>query len=197
MLNRREFIRVIALAVAAYPLSSLAESRKQEQLPAKDTFRQKLKDPWLTLAEVQEHLFPAETEAPLISPGAKDIHALDYLRAMMAAPDFDKTKHELIIKGVTWLNELSKQNHSKMFIQLDSETKEKILRRIESSRPGQRWLSVILTYLLEALLTDPVYAGNPDGIGWAWLQHQAGFPRPPEDKKYFNLGYVRIRETKA
>ena len=31
---------------------------------------------------------------------------------------------------------------------------------------------------------DPVYGGNPDGIGWKWLMHPPGFPRPPKGKTY-------------
>jgi gluconate 2-dehydrogenase gamma chain len=27
-----------------------------------------------------------------------------------------------------------------------------------------------------------VYGGNPDGIGWRWLGHVPGYPRPPADK---------------
>lgn len=198
MLNRREFIRILASAIAAYPISSLAKERAQAiSFEPKVEDHTYIKEPWLTISEVQNHLFPAETESTLISPGAKDIHALEYLRAMIKTPDFDQEERELIINGVTWLNDLAKQQYSKKFIQLNSPSKEKILRRIEKSRAGERWLSAILTYLLEALLTDPIYEGNPNGIGWAWLQHQPGFPTPPENKKYFKLGKIRYRETKA
>ena len=187
LLNRREFLRILATAAAAYPLSALAENRSHE------INSEQVKDPWLTIVHVQEHLFPAEKD----SPGARDIHALEYLRAMMDAPDFDKDEHDLIYNGVGWLNDLAKQQYAKKFIQLDTDAKEKILRRVETSRAGENWLSVLLTYLLEALLTDPVYGGNPDGIGWKWLQHQPGFPRPSENKKYFKLGAIRYRNIKA
>lgn len=190
-LSRRQFIRILATAIAAYPLSSLAEKRHLNS--NKPTSVNNIKEPWLTLSVVQEHLFPADKD----SPGASDIQALAYLRAMMDTPDFDKEDAILIHNGVGWLNDLSKQLHAKTFIQLDSETKEKVLRRIESSRAGSRWLSMLLTYLLEALLTDPVYGGNPNGIGWTWLQHQPGFPTPSEDKKYFKLRKTTYRVTKA
>lgn len=191
-ISRREFIRLLVTAAAAYPLSSLAEIRKNKPAPVN------YKEPWLTISEVQEHLLPSEEH----SPGAKDIHALNYLRAMIETPDFDKEEAELVHSGVKWLNDLSKQQYSKIFIQLDKKSKEKILRRVESSNAGTRWLSLLLTYLLEALLMDPVYGGNPDGIGWKWLQHQPGFPRPADDKKYFKLSNIkysanRYRNTKA
>lgn len=186
MINRREFIRILAIASASYPLSVLSSSHK------KTTSNQNIKEPWLTISEVQQHLFPKES-----SIGAKDIQALEYLHLAMASPGFDEEEKTLIHNGVTWLNDLSKQQYSKNFIQLDGTLKEKILRRIESSNAGERWLSTLLSYLLEALLTDPIYGGNPKGIGWNWLQHQAGFPRPPENKKYYHLDKKRYRNTKA
>lgn len=187
LISRREFISILAATVAAYPLSSVAINRAENISPPP------LKEPWLTLSEVQQHLFPDEEN----SIGAKDIHALEYLRATLITPDFDKEEGVLIHNGVNWLNDLSQQQYSKKFIQLDNVAKEKLLRRIESSNAGERWLSTVLTYLLEALLTDPIYGGNTNGIGWKWLQHQPGFPRPPEDKKYYKLDKNRYRKTKA
>lgn len=187
-LNRREFMYLLATAAAAYPLPSLAEKRNQ---PARTPAN--LAEPWTTIAAVQQHLFPAETD----SPGASDIQALEYLRTMINAPDIDQEEREFIKNGVGWLNELADKQYSNTFIQLDSDSREKILRRIETSRAGERWLSLILSYLIEALLTDPVYRGNPDGIGWRWLHHQPGYPTPPEDKQYFKLGKIRYRSTRA
>ncbi len=192
LINRREFIRLLVTAVAAYPVSSLAEIRNNKPAAVN------VKEPWLTLSEVQQHLFPAEKN----SPGATDIQALNYLRAMIQTPDFDQEEAELVYNGVKWLNDLSQQQYAKKFKQLDTNSKEKILRQIEGSNAGTRWLSLLLTYLLEALLMDPVYGGNPDGIGWKWLQHQPGFPRPADDNKYFKLGGLKYstnhyRTTKA
>ncbi len=188
LLNRREFMRLLATAAAAYPLSSLASSRQQAL-----TLDHTIKEPWRTISAVQEHLFPAEKN----SPGASDINALQYLQNMMATPDFDTEQRILIHNGVGWLNDLAKKQHAKIFIQLDTDSKEKILRQVESSNAGSRWLSTLLTYLIEALLSDPVYSGNPNGIGWDWLQHQPGFPLPTEDKKYFKMRKNRYRHTKA
>jgi len=194
LFSRRDFMRVLVTAAAAYPLSSLAELRsKEESLAVYNRSSVINKEPWLTIAEVQEHLFPAEKN----SPGAKDIHALEYLQTMIQSPDVEPTERKLIHDGVGWLNDLSKQQHLKTFIELTAGDKEKILRRVEGSKAGSRWLSLLLTYLIEALLSDPVYAGNPNGIGWKWLNHQSGFPRPDKNKKYFKLGKPRFRTIKV
>ena len=187
LLSRRKFIQYLAVAVSSYPLSSLAINRKQNNNP------QPHKEPWLTLSKVQEHLFPSEQD----SIGAEDINALVYLQNMMDTPDSPQDEKELINNGVTWLGDLAKKQYAKKFIQLDADEKEKILRRIESSNAGSRWLSLLLTYLLQAIVADPIYGGNPKGIGWEWLEHQPGFPRPVESKKYFKLKQKRTRTTKA
>lgn len=187
LLTRREFIRLLTIAASAYPLISLASIRQQR------SYNDSIQEPWKTIAAVQEHLFPAEEN----SPGASDINALAYLKNMMGTQAFDKEQSVLIHNGVGWLNELTKQHHSKMFFELDTDSKEKVLRRIESSSAGSRWISTLLTYLIEALLSDPVYGGNPNGIGWDWLNHKPGFPLPTEDKKYYKLSNKKVRNIKA
>ena len=187
LLSRRKFIQYLTVAVSSYPLSSLAINRKQSNNS------QPYKEPWLTLSKVQEHLFPSEPD----SIGSEDINALGYLQNMMDTPDFPKDEKELISNGVTWLDDLAKQQYAKKFIKLNTGEKEKILRQIENSNAGSRWLSLLLTYLLQAIVADPVYGGNPEGIGWQWLEHQSGFPRPIESKKYFKLKQKRTRTIKA
>lgn len=189
LFSRREFMIIITAAAASYPISNLAAS-----LSSVETHDDK--EPWITLSAVQQHLLPSDTLSA-DSVGAKEIQALAYLQKNMHNPDFDKEENDLIKNGVTWLNDLAKKSYSKKFIQLEPPLKEKLLRRIETSKAGQRWLSTLLTYLIEALLTDPIYGGNPGGVGWKWLQHQAGFPRPPENKKYYKLNPNRYRKTKA
>lgn len=184
--SRRLFMGTMAALIAAYPLQGMS-SQSLVSAP------QNLKEPWLTIDAVQNHLFPQDDT----SPGAQQIGALSYLQTMLRAPDIDKSDKDFIPQGVNWLNDLSIKTHSKSFIKLNTDQKESILRKVEQSRAGERWLSLIMTYLIEALLADPVYAGNPGGIGWDWLNHQPGFPRPSKDKMYFKLGHVVRRSIKA
>ena len=185
-ISRRDFIRLSSAVLAMYPLATRAA-----KIPA--TAIEELKEPWRTLAAVQQHLLPAGKT----TPGAADIHALAYLQNMLKAPDMSDEDRELIHNGVGWLNGLSQQLKKKDFIDLNVADRETLLRKVENSRKGQRWLSLLLTYLLEALVSDPVYGGNANGLGWKWLQHQPGFPRPPKDKTYPHLAARRYRITKA
>jgi gluconate 2-dehydrogenase gamma chain len=132
---------------------------------------------------VQNHLFPPSTD----SPGADDINALVYLQRALEDPALAEDK-QFIARGIGWLDELSATTYQKNFLQLDFDGREQLLRTIAKSSAGENWLSTLLLYIFEALLTDPVYGGNPDGIGWAWLEHTPGFPHPPADKVYTKLG---------
>ncbi len=150
---------------------------------AKKTRTVPLEDPWQTLAVVQEHLFPSETD----SPGAKEISALEYLRNVTKDPAIDSGEKEFILNGVTWLNNLSLERHKVVFTSLSQSQRTSMLHEITKSKAGRNWISKLLSYILEALLSDPVYGGNPNGIGWKWLKHHPGFPRPPVNKLYWDL----------
>jgi len=196
-INRRQFIQTIAAFSTSWPIAGMASSNSLGS-PHKETY-ENLSDPWLTLASVQEHLFPAGDSIDQSSPGAKDIAALRFLQNMLDAPDTESEEKAFILNGVNWLNDLSLKNHQAKFIQLNTENKETVLRQIETSNAGYRWLSIIMRYLIEALLSDPVYGGNKDQQGWKWLEHIPGFPTPSVDKVYFKLGAHASpkRRTKA
>ncbi len=150
---------------------------------AKERPLTQLKDPWATIDVVQNHLFPTEKD----SPGAKEINALMYLRNIITSTMIDQDEKEFIMNGVKWLNDLSIEEQGAVFNQLSYSQQTDMLHQITKSKSGRRWISKLLTYIFEALLSDPVYGGNPGGIGWKWLNHHPGFPRPPKHKHYWNL----------
>jgi len=192
--SRRVFLQRIALLgslLAAYPAAILAQSRSMGLAQKPAAWRSE--DPWKTLADVQEHMFPAAAD----TPGASDINAIVYLYKTIENPAADGEDREFLFNGVGWLNDLCRKESGLAFVALDEQQKETLLRQIEESRAGRNWLSLLLTYVLEALLADPVYGGNPDGIGWKWLEHQPGYPRPPADKSWYKLAAPVHYQRKA
>lgn len=182
-LERRRFLQILpALGAfaAGYPLSAQALPW-QEQAP------------WPALAAVQAILFPPGPE----QPGAGDIGALEYLHRTLTTPGADTRRKESIFQGVAWLDDLARSSHDKPFLELETKLREALLERIVESKAGRRWVSRLLTYLLEALLADPVYGGNPKGIGWKWLEHRPGYPVPPPDKTWYRLGEPVYFQRKA
>lgn len=180
LLSRRRFLIAAAggSLSAVFPLSAIAaaEDKKKnlEPLPI---------DSWPIIDVVQQHLFPTEADAP----GAREINALAYLQFVVSDTTLDVESREFITKGANWLEDMAHQMHNKSFITLNNEQREKVLRRIASSETGENWLATLMLYIVEALLTDPVYGGNTDQHGWKWLQHVPGFPRPPLDKIFPRL----------
>ena len=140
-------------------------------------------DPWPTLDAVTRHLLPSEPD----SPGAAEIHALDYLRFVVSDTWIEADDREFVLKGSQWLDELSTQRHARPFVELDGEQREQLLRQIAGTPAGENWLSTLISYLLEALLSAPAYGGNPDGVGWHWLEYVPGFPLPDTGTRYPEL----------
>ena len=137
-----------------------------------------------TIEAVQEHLYPKGPDYP----GATDIGAARYLEWAITVPETDPDIRNTIVNGIGRLHDATTERFDTVFTELEFMQKERLLRYLaDETRWGRVWLSMVLTYVLEALLADPVYGGNPDQVGWRWLEHQPGFPRPPADKIYGKL----------
>ena len=140
-------------------------------------------DPWPTLNAVLDHLLPSESD----SPGAADINALGYLRFVVSDARTADDDREFILQGNRWLDDLAGERLGRNFVALNGDEKERLLRQIAGSAAGENWLSTLLSYLLEALLTAPAYGGNTDRAGWRWLEYVPGFPLPGPGTRYPEL----------
>lgn len=183
LLNRRQFLLKSAALSASATVAGLLLTACGGAITTEDPFPFQQTEPWRTLDAVQQHMLPTGAD----SPGATEIRSIHYLKALLDSPGIEADDKDFIRNGVQWLNGITRELFNKSFHQLDVAQRETSLRRIEDSRSGERWLSLNLKYVIESLLTAPVYGGNPEGIGWQWLEYQPGFPLPTEDKKYFKL----------
>jgi len=141
--------------------------------------------PWPLLEGVQSHLLPTEAD----SPGAAQINALAYLQDALGRDEGDAIEdRKFITAGAVFLRKrIGLDYGGRLFEELDEEEREAALRKMAGSTDGANWISLVMYYLLEALLADPVYGGNTGEIGWKWLGYTAGFPRPPIGKRYFEI----------
>jgi len=178
-LNARRRFLAICAGMTALPLTATMPAIAAEKYP--DNWQGR--EPWLTISVVQEHLFPSDGQAP----GAKQINATRYLKNVIDYHDIEASEKDFIQNGVNWLNGLAKEMFSNGFIELNAFQKEKVLRKVAQSRAGENWISTLLTYIIEALLSSPSYGGNTNGVGWVWLEHKPGFPQPPANKVYYRL----------
>ncbi len=177
--SRRAFLKSAAGAGAIAALPSFSISAKQQ---AKLATLVKT-DPWLTLDATLNQLLPSSPTGP----SAKEIQATAYLHQIMTAQPTEQDEKDFILKGVGWLNGYAKSEKASNFSSLSFVDKEQLLRGISRSTAGQNWLNTLLNYIFQAMLAPPSYGGNPNGIGYQWLEHQAGFPLPKEGQRYFEL----------
>ena len=140
-------------------------------------------DPWRTLDSVMNHLLPASKTGP----SAVEIKAMEFLYNLVFERPTPQDEIDFIFKGVDWLNGYTTQQLNRSFVALTFDEKEAMLRDISQSNAGSNWINMMLTNLLEAMLSPPSYGGNPNGIGWQWLEHKAGFPLPEKGQRYFEL----------
>lgn len=129
---------------------------------------------WETLAAIQAHMLPSEKNVP----GAKEVNGLKFFHYVVTQPDINPEEKVFLINGVKSIVLLNDKLNQKAFAELNSDEREKTLRAFEDTDDGYYWLQSVLHYLLEALLGDPSYGGNPKGIAWEWLDIKPGFPRP-------------------
>lgn len=183
-LNRRAFLRcsgaaalLVGIAASKPQLLTAKELEATHALTKADIDSQAK----AVIVQVQAHLFPDDGDGP----SAKDLQGFEYLRWALTDPSNQEDGDlEFISQGVGWLEELAKSTYGDGFLKLEFEIQAQLIEKIARSRAGENWLSLLLYYLIEALTLDPVYGGNPDGVGWKWLGHQGGFPAPVLGKTY-------------
>jgi len=131
-------------------------------------------EPFKVISAVQEVLFPKGLKAP----SASEFGATNYLATVSTHSSFWQDDLKFLRFGTELL-----MNEEPNFLNMNSKEKDEALRDfIDGNEKGENWLSLLLFYTLEALLSDPLYAGNQNESGWKWLGHNAGQPQP---KKIF------------
>jgi len=139
------------------------------------------------LSFVQSFLFPSDGNGP----GATELNAIDYVQWVLSDSYMDVEEKQYLFKGISWVEETAQEESNSSFLMLDTPHKIALLDQIAEEDWGEAWYSMNLTFVFEALLSDPIYGANKEGIGWAWLEHNPGQPRPSAAMKYGQfLSYI-------
>lgn len=128
--------------------------------------------PLQTLAIVQEDLFPQK----MIS----NSNALSYISIIFKHSRISADNKQFLRNGTKWLNEEAVSQYDKLYTKLDSKQRQTILKIISKESWGKSWIKTVLSYIMEAVLGDPIYGINKNEFGWRWLNHESGLPRPKE-----------------
>ena len=126
---------------------------------------------WLVIDEVFDILFP-KTD---FMASAKEFNATVYLQINSKHKTFDKDDIVYILQGALDFHDAFPQ-----FLKSNLKEKNKIIEETNESDYGQSWLTKLVYYGIEAMLSDPIYGGNVNNIAWKSLNHQTGIPQPKQ-----------------
>ena len=156
--NKRSFLKLALLGVGIASLYSFSWSKVHTD----------------TLALLQEDLFPDINQ----KLNTRTINARAYLSYILHHPRVSDDDKRFVKRGVVWMDEEAKRLFGASYMQLSSKRRQEVLAFVAKTQWGESFIETILTYLFEALLGDPVYGINKDEVGWKWLHHTPGLPRP-------------------
>jgi len=153
-MNRRNFLILTSLSVA---LSQVSYAKGIEPKSA------------IVLETVYNHLFPKTSTMP----NAKEFGAVEYLIKNINSSYFPKEDANLIIQGA-----IDFASSFDNFLTASQKEQSSMIDTASNNDYGYEWLSKLVYYGFEALLSDPIYGGNKNQVGWKSVQHKAGQPRP-------------------
>jgi len=128
-------------------------------------------------------LFPKDSD----SIDAKSLFTLQHFIVILTDSNYDKADKKYLIQGLDWTEETVQELYKESFSIISNKEKEKLFDRLLQENWGKSWLSYMLDCTFESLLIDPIYQVNSKEIGWKWLEHQAGSPRPNKTNYYPEL----------
>lgn len=183
-ISRKHFVRTLVLSGVALQLPWLNSCDSEHGIP-EDVSPLK-RNQFRNIQALQITLFPDDGNGP----GAMEFNADKYLLWVLNDKRIDPDENQFIIDKLDLFIEQCLQVHGREFYELSDSEQYEFTETISKQTWGNTWISRLLTLIFEALLLDPVYGGNPNRIGWEWLQHDPGFPRPDDRLKYPQILFV-------
>ena len=188
-LSRKEFLRsLLIIGVAAnIPFLTCCETKEDlEFFDCTPISPEQLK----VLQAVQLVLFPKEGNGP----SALQVNADKWIVYVLNDAREPQREKDFIVEHLDGLNQLSIETHKVSYDALSIDRKEDLVELFFEEKAPKRWGSRMLTLIFEALLLDPLYGVNPNNIGWTWLNHNPGMPRPNEMNMYPTI-YTTMNEV--
>ena len=178
LLSRKKFIKSLILTGVAVQIPWLNSCSTEEETI--NNCAPLIDHQFKTVRAVQDILFPNDGNGP----SARDLNAAPYLVWILNDSRLDPDENNYIIERIDELEAYSKDKYGDYFYRLSLRNQEEIIAFISEESWGNRFLSRLLTYILEALLLDPAYGSNTNEVGWEWLNHNPGQPRPKKEILY-------------
>jgi len=113
-------------------------------------------------------------------PSYNEINPNKYLTLIFNHSRIDDDEKKYLRDGAKWLNEEAVEMYKKTYVSLDANKRQRVLISFSSHEWGESYIHKVLSYMMESMLGDPIYGGNKNGSGWAFLNHVGGSPSPKE-----------------
>lgn len=181
-LNRRKFVKTLSITAVLSQISVVSSCAEIAPKVYKgNAYLSALESE--IIQKIQGVLFPNDGNGPSVI----DINAYSHLLWVLSDKRKDQESIDYIINGIGWVEETSQENYGRTFSELTSNEVDELVAFIADRNWGASWLSVIITLIFEALSMDSIYGINTNEIGWKWLGHHHGMPRPNKDNTYTNI----------
>ncbi len=174
-LSRRNFIKG-SLALAALSQLQLLASCTADFV--ENTILNK--EEYQLLLSVQNILFPKDS----VGPSAKEINAHLYFIWTLSDEKILKSDKKYALDGIRWIQETAQEDYQTNYLKLSNKQQKELIKNVSEKKWGENWLSYMMTFILETMVSDPIYGFNKNRIGVKWLAHQYGLPRPNVKTKY-------------
>lgn len=129
---------------------------------------------WSALEAACERILPADHD-----PGARHAGVINYIDSQLQYPPISSFR-SLLQAGATELDRQASTQGGQLFSALPPKEQDAILTAVQNgsvgSDKGARFLEVLIMLTLEGFLSDPIYGGNRDAIGWKMIQLSPRIP---------------------
>lgn len=179
--NRRNWLKITALGLTALQLPWLVSCDDNSSsgviLDGKGILTE---EEMIFIFELQNLLVPKDGNGP----SANDVNAHSYFVWTLSDQNLPQEDSSYFIEKTKEIMELCESQFLRKFTVLSSHEKNAFIEKNIQSGWTRTYLSRMITVIFEAVLLDPVYNVNPNEIGWEWLQHSPGMPRPTLETKF-------------
>ena len=183
LISRKMFVKTLVLSGVALQmpwLTSCSPEEEEEEEEEIGETKPLSKSQYKTARAVQDILFPDDGNGP----SARDINASNYLVWVLNDSLLDPDENTYVIEKLELFSSKCNAELNNEFYELSEGNQHTFVELISKESWGKKWLSRLITLIFEALLLDPSYGGNTNEIGWEWLSHNPGQPRPQKEIMY-------------
>lgn len=181
-MNRRRWLQLALLGGIAIssPWITSCEPAGDEKEPNLDGGGVFTLEEMKNIFALQNFLLPEEGSGP----SAAQMNAHQFFVWSLQDKQLPPSDKDYFVSKSIQFFELCKEQRSKAFHELETIEKENFILKNINEGWFESYVSRMITVIFEATLLDPIYGGNTNELGWEWLEHTPGSPRPNQETKY-------------